>query len=56
MQHTPSDTQTHSLTSTEPTIPLAVVSPLHFAFQAPAHFLGRELMEQMDVNSKFPDL
>lgn len=56
MQHTPSDTQTHSLTLMDPTIPLYIVSPLRFAFRATAHFLGGELMEQMDVNSKFPDL
>lgn len=56
MQHTPSDTQTHSLTLMDSTIPLYVVSPLHFAWQRLLIFLVGELMEQMDVNSKFPDL
>lgn len=41
MQHTPSDTQTHSLALMDPTIPPYVVSPLHFAWRRLLIFFRR---------------
>lgn len=55
MQHTPSDTQTQPHTDGADHSSLRRLS-FTFCMAAPAHFLGGELMEQMDVNSKFPDL